>query len=105
MTLKKKNQQFGKINYGNEYEALKSKKTVVVIGYNDKYIIVDDPTESDNIKITKEELKSLDIACKKIALTFIFLRIYKEKIDNSYQKAISIEEKSYLDLIKLIKNK
>ena len=55
-------------------------------------------------KITKEELKSLDIACKKIALTFIFLRIYKEKIDNSYQKAISIEEKSYLDLIKLIKN-
>ena len=56
-------------------------------------------------KITKKELKSLDIACKKIALTFIFLRIYKEKIDNSYQKAISIEEKSYLDLIKLIKNK
>lgn len=56
-------------------------------------------------KITKEELKSLDIACKKIALTFIFLRIYKKKIENSYQKAISIEEKSYLDLIKLIKNK
>lgn len=54
-------------------------------------------------KITKEELKSLDIACKKMALTFIFLRIYKEKIDNSYQKAISIQEKSYLDLIKLIK--
>ena len=54
-------------------------------------------------KITKEELKSLNIACKKIALTFIFLRIYKEKIDNSYQKAISIQEKSYLDLIKLIK--
>ena len=56
-------------------------------------------------KIEKEELKLLDVACKKIALTFIFLRIYKEKIDNSYQKAISIEEKSYLDLIKLIKNK
>ena len=56
-------------------------------------------------KITKEELKSLDIACKKIALTFIFLRIHKEKIENSYQKAISIQEKSYLDLIKLIKNK
>ena len=55
-------------------------------------------------KITKEELKSLDIACKKIALTFTFLRIYKKKIENSYQKAISIEEKSYLDLIKLIKN-
>ena len=54
-------------------------------------------------KITKEELKSLDIACKKIALTFIFLRIYKEKIEKSYQKAISIQEKSYLDLIKLIK--
>ena len=53
-------------------------------------------------KITKEELKSLDIACKKIALTFIFLRIYKEKIENSYQKAISIQKKSYLDLIKLI---
>ena len=56
-------------------------------------------------KITKEELNSLDIACKKIALTFIFLRIYKKKIENSYQKAISIQKKSYLDLIKLIKNK
>jgi len=44
----------------------------------------------------------LDIACKKIALTFIFLRVYKEKIENSYQKAISIEEKSYLDLINLV---
>ena len=54
-------------------------------------------------KIEKEELKLLDVACKKTALTFIFLRIYKEKIENSYQKAISIEEKSYLDLIKLIK--
>ena len=53
-------------------------------------------------KIEKEELKLLDVACKKTALTFIFLRIYKEKIENSYQKAISIEEKSYLDLIKLI---
>ena len=53
-------------------------------------------------KITKEELKSLDIACKKIALTFIFLRIYKKKIENSYQKAISIQKKSYLNLIKLI---
>ena len=49
-------------------------------------------------KITKEELKSLDIACKKIALTFTFLRIYKKKIENSYQKAISIQKKSYLDL-------
>ena len=56
-------------------------------------------------KITKEELKLLDIACKKIALTFTFLRIYKKKIENSYQKAISIQKKSYLDLIKLIKNK
>ena len=56
-------------------------------------------------KITKEELKSLDIACKKIDLTFTFLRIYKKKIENSYQKAISIQKKSYLDLIKLIKNK
>ena len=54
-------------------------------------------------KITKEELQLLDIACKKIALSFIFLRIYKEKIDSSYQKALSIEEKSYLDLIKIIK--
>ena len=54
-------------------------------------------------KIEKEELKLLDVTCKKIALTFIFLRIYKEKIENSYQKAISIEEKSYLDLIKLTK--
>ncbi|WP_338972738.1 phosphotransferase enzyme family protein [Fusobacterium vincentii] len=56
-------------------------------------------------KITKEELKSLDIACEKIVLTFTFLRIYKKKIENSYQKAISIQKKSYLDLIKLIKNK
>ncbi len=54
-------------------------------------------------KITKEELKLLDVACKKIALSFIFLRIYKEKIDSSYRKALSIEEKSYLDLIKIIK--
>ncbi|WP_427170514.1 phosphotransferase enzyme family protein [Fusobacterium nucleatum] len=54
-------------------------------------------------KITKEELKLLDIACKKIALTFIFLRIYKEKIEKSYQKAISIQEKSYLDILKIIK--
>ena len=53
-------------------------------------------------KIEKEELKLLDVACKKTALTFIFLRIYKEKIENSYQKAISIQKKSYLDLIKLI---
>ena len=53
-------------------------------------------------KIEKEELKLLDIACKKIALTFIFLRVCKEKIENSYQKAISIEEKSYLDLINLV---
>ena len=57
---------------------------------------------SKDRKITKEELKSLDIACKKIALTFTFLRIYKKKIENSYQKAISIQKKSYLDLIKLI---
>ena len=34
--------------------------------------------------IEKEELKLLDVACKKTALTFIFLRIYKEKIENSY---------------------
>ena len=54
-------------------------------------------------KITKEELQLLDIACKKIVLSFIFLRIYKEKIDSSYRKALSIEEKSYLDLIKIIK--
>lgn len=53
-------------------------------------------------KITKEELKLLDTACKRIGLTFIFLRIYKEKIENSYKKAISIEEKSYLNLMKII---
>lgn len=72
MILKKKNQQFGKINYGNEYEALKSKKTVVVIGYNDKYIIVDDPTESDNIKITKEE--------------------FFKKWENAYKQAITLND-------------
>ncbi|WP_241761789.1 homoserine kinase, partial [Fusobacterium nucleatum] len=54
-------------------------------------------------KIIKEELKLLDIACKKMALTFIFLRIYKEKIENSYKNAISIEEKSYLSLVNLLK--
>ena len=72
MTLKKKSQQFGKINCGNEYEALKSKKTVVVIGYNDKYIIVDDPTESDNIKITKEE--------------------FFKKWENAYKQAITLND-------------
>ena len=54
-------------------------------------------------KIEKEELKFLDFALKKTALNFIFLRLYKEKIENSYQKAISIDEKSYLDLIKILK--
>ena len=43
MTTKKKHLLFGKIDFGNEYEALKKKKTIVVIGYN------------DNIKIPKEE--------------------------------------------------
>ena len=55
MTLKKKLLKYGKIDFGNEYEALKTKKTVVVIGYNDKYIIVHDPTDKDNVKITKED--------------------------------------------------
>ena len=72
MILKKKKQQFGKINFGNEYEALKSKKTVVVIGYNDKYIIVDDPTDSDNIKITKEE--------------------FFKKWENAYKQAITLSD-------------
>ena len=55
MILKKKLLKYGKIDFGNEYEALKTKKTVVVIGYNDKYIIVHDPTDKDNVKITKED--------------------------------------------------
>lgn len=55
MTLKKKFLKYGKIDFGNEYEALKTKKTVVVIGYNDKYIIAHDPTDKDNMKITKED--------------------------------------------------
>lgn len=55
MIQKKKLLKYGKINFGNEYEALKTKKTVVVIGYNDKYIIVHDPTDKDNVKITKED--------------------------------------------------
>lgn len=55
MTLKKKLLKYGKIDFGNEYEALKTKKTVVVIGYNDKYIITHDPTDKDNVKITKED--------------------------------------------------
>ena len=55
MILKKKLLKYGKIDFGNEYEALKTKKTVVVIGYNDKYIIEHDPTDKDNVKITKED--------------------------------------------------
>ena len=54
MTTKKKHLLFGKIDFGNEYEALKKKKTIVVIGYNDKYIIAHDPIDNDNIKIPKE---------------------------------------------------
>ena len=54
MILKKKLLKYGKIDFGNEYEALKTKKTVVVIGYNDKYIIAHDPRDKDNVKITKE---------------------------------------------------
>ena len=72
MILKKKHQRFGKTDFGNQYEALKTKKTVVVIGYNDKYIIVDDPTESDNIKITKEE--------------------FFKKWENSYKQAITLND-------------
>ena len=56
-------------------------------------------------KITNQELKVLDLACKKVALTFIFLRLYREKIENSYQKAFSIEEKSYVSLLELIKRR
>jgi len=37
--------------------------------------------------------------------TFIFLRLYREKIENSYQKAFSIEEKSYVSLLELIKRR
>ena len=55
MTTKKKHLLFVKIDFGNEYEALKKKKTIVVIGYNDKYIIAHDPIDKDNIKIPKEE--------------------------------------------------
>lgn len=53
-------------------------------------------------KIKKEEIKLLNLACKKMALTFIALRLYKEKIEKAYEKALDIEEKSYLSLIKLI---
>ena len=53
-------------------------------------------------KITKEELKNMDLACKKVALTFVLLRAYKEKVEKSYDTAVNIEKKSYLDLIKLI---
>ena len=72
MIQKKKLLKYGKIDFGNEYEALKSKKTVVVIGYNDKYIIVDDPTDSDNIKITKEE--------------------FFKKWENAYKQAITLND-------------
>lgn len=53
-------------------------------------------------KIEKEELKLLALACKKVALTFIFLRIYKESIDSTYLKAVDIEKKSYKELMFLL---
>lgn len=53
-------------------------------------------------KILPEEIKLLNKACKKMALTFIALRIYKEKIDRSFEKALDIEEKSYLSLLSLL---
>lgn len=53
-------------------------------------------------KIEKEELKLLDLACKKVALTFIFLRIYKENMDSMYLKAVDIEKKSYKELMFLL---
>lgn len=68
----------------------------------DRFIKVFFESYSKFRKITNREFKLLDLASKKITLTFIFLRIYKEKIENSYQKAISIEEKSYLNLINLL---
>lgn len=55
-------------------------------------------------KIKKEELVLLDFACKKIALTFILLRIYKEKSEtgNSFSSAVEIENKNYLEILDLI---
>ena len=53
-------------------------------------------------KIEKEEIKLLNYACKKMALTFITLRVYKEIIEKSYEKAVDIEHKSYLSLMNLI---
>lgn len=53
-------------------------------------------------KITKNEINLLDLACKKMALTFLTLRLYKEKIEKTYQKAIEIEEKKYSSLIDLL---
>ena len=57
---------------------------------------------SKHRKVTNQELKVLDLACKKMLLTFIFLRLYREKIENSYDNAFSLEEKSYLSLLELI---
>lgn len=53
-------------------------------------------------KIEREEIKLLNYACKKIALTFITLRFYKEKIEKISQVALEIEEKSYKSLMNLI---
>lgn len=53
-------------------------------------------------KIEKEEVILLNYACKKMALTFITLRFYKEKIEKISQVALDIEEKSYKALMKLI---
>lgn len=53
-------------------------------------------------KIEKEEVKLLNMACKKMALAFITLRIYKERIEKSFETALDIEEKSYLPLMNLL---
>lgn len=57
---------------------------------------------SQHRKIERDELNLLEQACKKVVLTFVFLRIYKEKIENSYDKAYSVEKKSYLSLLNLL---
>lgn len=55
-------------------------------------------------KLLKIEKKFLKLALKRMALTFILLRLYKEKIEKNYENAIYIEKKSYLSLVPLLKN-
>lgn len=53
-------------------------------------------------RLEKEEIKLLNYACKKMFLTFIALRFYKEKIEKSDKFLLGLKNKNYLSLMKLL---